>query len=381
MKADISNIVSKLMAYARDNLMLDALDETYTVNRLAAITGASAIKLDCDAEYGDATLQSLLGELAAAAPATDKRAVVDLLMPVPHTAQMYFSDTYDRNPKKAFDFIFELFAMGGCASDGEAGEYEGYVRYTANTPVGTRSIVLDADGDVKYTPVTAANRIATVASDDILSFDTIRRQAALSERYGFTAVKRIGANEPIYCCDKTALELAAAKEQLAGGAVKTALLDYPVPVIAFSGIAKNTVISSAVKTVHAAETAGVACVTATAVKDGSLTVYAVFAKDIATDNVLISSNALTACGVFQSADLSELLSILEKGTALPTDQMAYKAIYDDIGGVKLGAKAKAKLDEHVCSAFEKALAAAASTDGSGAKALTEEKQTDDAAGI
>ena len=36
-----NKIINKLIAYARDNLMLDALDEVYTAGRLSSLCGVT----------------------------------------------------------------------------------------------------------------------------------------------------------------------------------------------------------------------------------------------------------------------------------------------------------------------------------------------------
>ena len=59
MKSDINIILGKLIAYARDNLMLDALDETYTLNRIGALAGATDHGGVKDSENGDATIVAL----------------------------------------------------------------------------------------------------------------------------------------------------------------------------------------------------------------------------------------------------------------------------------------------------------------------------------
>ena len=59
MKIDNKKL-NQLIAYARDNLLLDALDETYTLNRLAKLCGVAAPELDPNAEC-ELTLDELLG--------------------------------------------------------------------------------------------------------------------------------------------------------------------------------------------------------------------------------------------------------------------------------------------------------------------------------
>ena len=108
MKSDINLTLNKLISYALDNLLLDALDETYTLNRLASACGFSSPVRDEDADYGDATLETLLAELAAAAPKVDATVIADILFPMPRTVNYYFSAKLARDVKKGVDFLFDL---------------------------------------------------------------------------------------------------------------------------------------------------------------------------------------------------------------------------------------------------------------------------------
>ena len=71
MKPDLNITLNKLISYALDNLLLDSLDETYTLNRLASACGFSSPKRNEDVDYGDCSLESLIAELKEAAPAVD----------------------------------------------------------------------------------------------------------------------------------------------------------------------------------------------------------------------------------------------------------------------------------------------------------------------
>lgn len=372
MKTDIKITLGKLISYARDNLMLDALDETYTLNRIAALAGvtdASGVK-DCD--YGDATLAELLDELKAAAPDIDHAAVTDALFPLPHTVNYYFADTLGRNPKKAFDFLFDLYAFGGMAVDSDAyTSADGFTRYTDGKAENGRAVVIDAGGELPYTPLNRGNNIAVIACDDFMSDDMARRMNAYVSSCGGAIATRIGGDGKYYACDKIAPTAAKVKTKIADGAVKIALLDYPVPAISVGGLAKNSVIAAVAKLIKAASDEKLACVVACAAKDEGAEFYAIFANPVGATEFISAGDVLAACGVFGTVDFSELTRILEKGTALPADLSAFKPVYNEIGGVKLGAKASDKLTENLAATFKKSLAAAASADDAKATALAQ----------
>lgn len=372
MKPNITATVNKLIAFARDNLMLDALDETYTFNRLATLAGIES-PAQADVDYGDATPDELLDELRAAKPDIDVSAVTDALMPPAHTVDYYFTDELGRKPKKAFDFIFDLYALGGYALNSEAHYSDGYLHYAAIAEKPERPVFLPVPDQLKYTPRVVGGHIATLRGDDILSADITARECAYVEAYGGAIARRIGSeNNAYYCCDSIAPASAEIKEQLAAGAVKIALLDYPVPVLAFSGIAKNTVAATAARVIKTAADGGIPCVVAATAKDG-VTFYAIFAGNVESDGLIRGDDVLSACGVFATTDFSPLVPVLEKGTGLSTDLFAFKPIYDMIGGVKHGQKAREALDGAVVSLFKLALAKAASVTEDQAKALAEAK--------
>ena len=353
MKIDNKKL-NQLIAYARDNLLLDALDETYTLNRLAKLCGVSAPELDPDLEC-DLTLDELL----AAFDGVDHADLLDAILPLPHTMSGYFRDELDRNAKKAFDFLFETYALGGCVAQSEAGCADGFVNYAETPTELSRAVLLPVGGDeLYYTPRVAGNHIATLAAEDMLADEIVAREAAYASAYGGTIIKHIGDDAKYYCCDKTALQAAAVKEQIKTGTVKVALLDYPVPALAVSGVAKNTVAREAAALIKAAGDAELPVSVACAAENG-ITFYLVFAKEIATNDIIVSAGPLGECGVFGTIDCAPLLSVLEKGTALSTDLFAFKSLYSEIGGVKHGAKARAALDGALSKAFKPLLAAAA----------------------
>ncbi len=369
MKSDLNLILNKLVSYALDNLLLDALDVTYTFNRLASACGAAAPVLDEDADYGDSTLCALLDELAAAAPGTDTTAIADILFPMPRTVNYYFDSKLSRDTEKAFDFLFDLYAHGAnCISTAPAMGKNGYLGYYSDIAYAAQGAQLSVGEELVYTPRAAGNRIATLENPDILSDDLVTRMATYVAQYGGAIAAKIGDATDYMCCKDIAPTCAPVKNQLSTGTIKTALLDYPVPALAFNGIAKNAVAREVARVIKAASEAGYACTLAASAKDG-LTFYVVFAGDIAANEYLMGSDALTACGVFRTADCSPLLSVLEKGTALSTDLARFKTIYDKIGGVKLGAKAQAELGGALADMFIPALKAAASVTEEQAAAL------------
>lgn len=360
MKQDINNTLNKLLVYAYDNLLLDALDGEYTLNRLANICGVAAPAIDNDADYGDATLEELLTELKTLLPTVDVAAVAELLFPMPRTVNYCFARKLMRGKDKALDFLYELYAHGyNCVSVGASFGKNGYIGYAADGIKPISAVAFNAGEELAYTPVAVANHIAMLENPDILSDDVISREVAYVSTYGGAIAARIGATAPYLCCDDFALTSAGVKTQISSGTVKVSLLDYPVPAIAFNGIAKNAVMREAARVIKAATGAGIACVAATAAKDG-VTIYAVFANDIAPDaaNILVCSDALAACGVFKTIDCSPLVPVLEKGTALSTDLMRFKPIYDIIGGTKYGAKAGAELGGALVDMYRNALKAA-----------------------
>ncbi len=374
MKPDINNILNKLLSYAFDNLLLDTLDETYALNRLATACGIKAPVRDENVEYGDAEFGELLNELKAAVPTVDIATIESILFPMPRTIGMYFNDALDRNAKKAFDFLFDLYAHGNdIVSTSAAVGKDGFSAYSAGNVAELAAVTLPDCGGAAYVPRVVGNRIATLdIPDDIMTDDVLAREHAFVTAYGGVIATRVGDGK-YYTAESFALASAAIKTDLTTGSVKTAILNYPVPALAFNGIAKNAVAREAARVIKAATDADLKPILAAAAKDG-VTYYVVFANDVAPDGLLVGSNVLTACGVFETIDCSPLMSVLEKGTALSTDLAAFKPIYDVIGGVKHGAKAADALGGYLVDKFKPALAAAASaTDDTVAALVNQDK--------
>ena len=364
----LNNTINKLLAYAFDNLLLDALDETYTLNRLASVCGVAEPKLDPDADYGDMNLSELLAELKAANPAVDTNAVENVLFPMPRTVGYYFESKLARDKAKAIDFLFDLYAHGNnCLSLSKAIGKDGYLCYSTNADNIIHAATLPVGDNLVYTPRVKGNHIAMLEKTDILSDDILSRMASYVSEYGGAIATR-PSDDCYLCCDAIALTSAKTKTAVSDGTVKVNLLDYPVPALSFSGIAKNAVLREAARVMKAASDAGLNFVTAATAKDG-VNIYLVFANDTETNEYLLQANALTACGVFRTADCTPLLSVLEKGTALSTDLIGFKRIYDAIGGVKLGAKAEAALGGLLVDMFVPALEKAKSADLEQAVAL------------
>lgn len=361
MKTDINSILNKLTAYAIDNLLLDPLDQTYALNRLATVCGLAEPKLDYDTDYGDATFAELLDELAAALPQVDKAAITDILFPMPRTINYYLEGKLARGADKAFDFLFDLYAHGyNAVSDSPAIGEKGYLCYYADTTAPTAQAALNVGGEpLAYTPIAVGNHIAALQNPDILSDDIVKRLAAYVADFGGVIAARIGEGADYLCCATAALSGAKPKKQVADGAVKVALLDYPVPALSFNGIAKNSVQREVCKVIKAAAEQNIPCVVAADGNNG-VTYYVVFAGEIAQNEFIIGQNALAACGVVRTKNCAPLLSVLEKGTALSTDLAEFKPIYDKIGGVKHGAKAPSVLGEALVGMYLPLLKAAAS---------------------
>lgn len=361
MKTDINSIINKLTAYAIDNLLLDPLDQTYTLNRLATLCGLSEPKLDEDADYGDATFAELLNELAAAAPKADKDGVADVLFPMPRTINYYLENKLARGADKGFAFLFDLYASGyNAVSTAPAVGENGYLCYNADNISPAVGAALNVGGEqLLYTPVAVGNRIAALQNPDILSDDIVRRLGAYAAQYGGTIAARIGEGADYMCCAASALTTAKAKKQLAEGATKITLLDYPVPALSFNGIAKNAVQREVCAVIKAAAEHGTPCVVAADNTNG-VTYYVVFAGELNKDEFILGGDALAACGVVRTKDCTPLMSVLEKGTALSTDLAAFKPIYDKIGGVKHGNKAAAALGGALVAMYLPLLKAAAS---------------------
>lgn len=360
MKTDINSIINKLTAYAIDNLLLDPLDEIYTLNRLATVCGLAEPKL-AEIDYGDANLDTLLDELAAALPQIDKAAVADILFPMPRTINYYLDSKLARGADKAFDFLFDLYAHGyNAVSDSPVIGKDGYMCYYEVNATPTAGGALGVGGEqLFYTPIAVGNHIAKLQNPDILSDDIVKRLAAYVADFGGVIAARIGEGADYLCCAAAAISGAKAKKQVADGAVKVALLDYPVPALSFNGIAKNSVQREVVKAIKAAAEKNIPCVVAADNKNG-VTYYVVFAGEIAQNEFIIGQNALAACGVVRCKDCSPLMSVLEKGTALSTDIIEFKPIYDKIGGVKHGSKAPSALGEALVGMYLPLFTAAAS---------------------
>ncbi|MCH5350626.1 MAG: hypothetical protein J1F39_01480 [Clostridiales bacterium] len=368
MKANINNLLNKLIAFAEDNLMLDSLDAVYALNKLATLVGVKP-ELE-EADYGDATYTELLDELCAAAP-VDKAAVTDILLPLPHTVNYYFNDQFSRNPQKAFEFIFDLYAQVGGVASSVSGSDKGYTHYEAGGD-GKHFVALPVGGDhLKYTPLSLGACVGTLECKDFMSEDIASRMAAFADAYKMTIAKAAGDGDYYTCGVNTALSAAPVKAQLSDGAVKIALLDYAVPALSVSG-PKNSTIREAAKLIKTAADKGLPCVVACEVGQWTK-FYLVFAKPTAATDVFAASTPLSACGVFGTVKMDALLSVLEKGTALSTDLFRFKAIYDSIGGVKHGAKAGAALAAELAKAYKAILSAAATCDEAAVKALAEVK--------
>ena len=172
MKSDINLTLNKLISYALDNLLLDALDETYTLNRLASACGFSSPVRDEDADYGDATLETLLAELAAAAPKVDATVIADILFPMPRTVNYYFSAKLARDVKKGVDFLFDLYAHGyKNLSQSPALTKNGYACYYGDAEIPMRAATLNVGEELVYTPRVLGNHIAALENRDIMSND------------------------------------------------------------------------------------------------------------------------------------------------------------------------------------------------------------------
>lgn len=375
MKTDINNILNKLTAYAVDNLLLDPLDQTYALNRLATVCGLAEPKLDDDAEYGDATMAELLDELAAALPQVNKAAITDVLFPMPRTINYYLESKLARSADKAFDFLFDLYANGyNAVATGDAVGKNDYLCYYADNVTPAPGAALSVGGEqLLYTPVAVADRVATLQNPDILSDDIVRRLAAYVTDFGGVIAARIGEGADYLCCAAAAITKAKAKKQLADGSVKVALLDYPVPALSFNGIAKNTVMREVCRVIKAAAEQNLPCVVA-ASADNGVTFYVALTKELTASEFIVGSDALAACGVVRTKNCTPLLSVLEKGTALSTDLSEFKPLYDKIGGVKHGKAAPAELGGALVDMYLPLLKASASCTEEQAVALASANQ-------
>lgn len=367
MKLDTNTVINKLISYAFDNLLLDPLDEVYTLNRLATVCGIAAPVRNEDADYGDATLAELLAELKSVCPAADIATVKNVLIPMPRTVNNYFQSALAKGKNKGFDFLYELYAHCDCGIAGTAYEKDGYVAYDKTATAALKLVAIDG---AMYVPHAAANRVAYIEAEDIFAEDMLARETAFVTEYGGVIAYRPG-NDKYITAKAFALTQASVKSALADGAVKVSLLDYPVPVLAFNGVGKNATAREVLRVIKAAESANIGFVIAAAPKDG-VTYYLVFAKDVTPNDYCISSDSLTACGVFEAPDCSALFPVLEKGTALSTDLAGFKQIYDAIGGVKHGANAAYVLGGFLADKFKPALAAAQSATVEQAEALVKQ---------
>lgn len=370
MKNDINSIVNKLTAYAIDHLLLDPFDQTYAFNRLCTMCGVENPKLDPDADCGDATLEGLLDELKALSPQVDKDAIADFLFPMPRTVNYYLEEKMSRGTSKGFDFLFDTYAHGyNVVSTAPAIGKDGYLCYSAGDINPAVGAALSVGGEqLFYTPIAVGNHVATLQNPDILSDDIVRRLAAFASSYGGTIATRVGEGADYMCCRASALSNAKTEKVLSDGAVKIELLDYPVPALSFSGIAKNSVVREMCKVIKSAAESNIPCVVAADGKNG-VTLYVVFAGELKADAFIYGGDALSACGVVRTKDCTPMLSVLEKGTALSTDLMVFKPIYDKIGGVKHGDKALGELGAALVAMYLPILSAAASASKEQAAAL------------
>lgn len=375
MKPDLNITLNKLISYALDNLLLDSLDETYTLNRLASACGFSSPKRNEDVDYGDCSLESLIAELKEAAPAVDPAVVADILFPMPRTVNYYFGNKFARDAKKGIDFLFDLYAHGyKNLSQSPAFGKDGFVCYCGDAEIPMHAATVDVGEELVYTPRVLGNHIASLENRDIMSDDIVAREIAYVTALGGAIAVKVGDTAEYMCCDEFALASAPVKKQISSGTVKIALLDYPVPVLAFNGIAKNAVARETAKVIKAAAEANYACTVAAAAKDG-VTLYVVFADAPASNEFIKNgTSALDVCGVVKTTDCLPLLSVLEKGTALNNELAQFRPIYDKIGGVKLGAKAKTELGGALIEMYLPLLKAAATATEEQATALVENKQ-------
>jgi len=347
--------------------MLDELDETYALNRLAELCKVKPFALDSDVTT-DETFDALIKELKSETE-VNAAAVADILMPAAHTVDFYFGDELGRNKDKAFDFLYDLYEHGGCVNPSAAHGCDGYCYYAYRDGIPQKPVTLDVEAPLCFTPLVSGNRIASVDSGDIIVIDTLRRMCAYVSAYGGTAAAKPGDGK-FLCCADSAVAHAKAAKTVSDGAVKVSLLDYPVPALAITGVAKNAVCREAARIIAAANSVPV---TAAAAKvNGETAIFAIFASD-PSDDIVKAADALTACGVFAAADYAPLLPVLEKGVALSTDLFEFKPIYSSIGGVKHGAKAAAALDAEVVKRFKAALGAAASATAEQAAAFAAQK--------
>lgn len=367
MKPNINSVINKLITYAFDNLLLDPLDETYTINRIATACAFDTPVRDEDIDYGSATLGELLAELKAVCPAADIAAVKNALIPMPRTASMYFNDALDRSPEKGFDFLYGLYAHCDCGLEkATAYEKDGYTAYVKPTCDPPEFVAIDG---AAYVPI-SGSRVAKLQAEDILAEDVLAREAAFVNAYGGAVAYRFG-DEAYLTAPSVALAQAAVKKVISESPVKVTLLDYPVAALAFNGVAKNAVAREVTRVINAAKNAELDFAVAAAAKDG-ITYYIVFAKNVAPDEYVLGGDSLAACGVYSAPDCSGLLSVLEKGTALSTDLAAFKPIYDVIGGVKHGNKATTVLGGFLADKFKTALAAASTASAEQAEALVKQ---------
>lgn len=361
MKTDINITLSKLIAYAIDNLLLDPLDQTYAINRLATVAHVTQLKPDPDADYGDATLAELLNELASVVPDVDKAAVADILFPMPRTINYYLENKLARGADKAFEFLFELYSHGlNAVSQSDVIGKDGFLCYYADDIAPIEAAALNVGGEqLVYMPIAVGNRVAMLQNPDILTDDIVRRLCAYVADFGGTIAARIGDGSGYMCCGSAAIGNAPIKQQLSDGAVKIALLDYPVPALSFTGIAKNSVQREVCKVLKAAAEQNIACAVAADGKNG-VTLYVIFAGNISVNDFIVGSDALTACGVIRTKNCTPLLSVLEKGTALSIDLNEFKPLYDKVGGVKHGNNAKSVLGGALVDMYLPLIKAAAS---------------------
>lgn len=361
--------INKLIAYARGNLMLDALDETYALNKLSELSGVENPVCDNDfSEYEDlSSPDSLIAELKTECKDIDADEVMDAIFPMPHMVNYYFNDEFTRNKQKAFDFVFDLYAAAGfIGTEGGSGKYTRFCSGKQHN----RPIALNVGGaDKKYYPVSKSGNVATLScDDDFITEDIVMREYAYAKDFGGVIAKR--GDQDYFTANSAPITKAAVKKQLKSGVVNIDLLDYPVPAVAFYGIAKNTVCRKAADAINSSD---VKPVIACAATDDGIKIYAIFANEI-KDELVPQSTALDATGIFQTIDLSPVLPVLEKGVALSTDLFAYKPIYNKVGGTKYGSKAAAALEEGAALIFDSILAASASATPDKAEKLAEETE-------
>lgn len=357
MKNNINNVIDGIVAYAVDNLMLDSLDEVHARNRLSQLFGVAPQKGEQVESYADVEeLKKAIAEVSTDISLDD---VMDIIMPPSHQIDYWFTDEAQRSTQKAFEFLYDILACGGCVGSASSVESNGYCFVPAFNSVSTRSVMLDVNGATPYTPEQVSNHIATIVKYDLFAADAVSSMNAYCTNYDGVIAKRFGEQSSYACCADAAILHAGVKRVVKDEIVKIELLDYPVPAIAISGIAKNSVEREVAQIVKNANDANIGCTLACAKTNDGNKFYIVFSGDIASDEVCTPHAVLGGIGVCTTIALEPILSVLEKGTALSVDLSAFKQIYSQIGGVKHGDKALSSLADALADSYKKTLSASA----------------------